>query len=61
MQRSSHTDLPLQEKAPDAIRRYPDSQKAPIPVTRIEQSTANKATIKGSPFEVELKMNSVQM
>jgi hypothetical protein len=54
------TELP--KKVTDSkIVANANSQKAPIPVTRIEQSTANKATIKGSPFEVELKMNSVQM
>lgn len=38
-----------------------NSLKAPIPVSNIEKAILNKATVKGSPFEVELKMNSVQM
>lgn len=35
--------------------------KAPVPVANIEQARAGKAGVKGSPFEVELKMSSVQM
>ena len=35
--------------------------KAPVPVANIEQARAGKASVKGSPFEVELKMSTVQM
>ena len=37
------------------------SVKAPVPVANIEQARAGKSVVKGSPFEVELKMSTVQM
>lgn len=63
VQQNVKNDAPvLQQKVGDTkMVANATGLKAPVPLANIEQARAGKTAVKGSPFEVELKMSPVQM